>query len=179
MIASPLDVWDYAFLACLFTGFLCGLTLLVIILGLPDKIAVARNHPDAEATHLMGWVGFLAIIPWIQALIWAFKPTDKIDIRRYPEAEARATIIWRLAAGCSAAVAALLPPSRFTLAKIFPARSAVARQRSRKRAALPRLGLTPVAAARAFCISGPVFADPILAARARCRPDLCRSGVRR
>lgn len=63
MITSPLDVWDYAFLACLFTGFLCGLTLLVIILGLPGKIAVARNHPDAEAMQLMGWVGFLAIIP--------------------------------------------------------------------------------------------------------------------
>ena len=28
-----------------------------------------------------------AIVPWIQALIWAFKPTDKIDIRRFPEAE--------------------------------------------------------------------------------------------
>ena len=87
----PLDVWDYAFFGCLFTGVLCGLSLLVIILGLPGKIAVARNHPDAEAVHLMGWVGFLAVIPWIQALIWAFKPTDKIDIRRYPEAEAAAT----------------------------------------------------------------------------------------
>lgn len=91
LITSPLDVWDYTFFAVLFTGVLCGLTLLVIILGLPGKIAVARNHPDAEAVHLMGWVGFLAVIPWIQALIWAFKPTDKIDIRRYPEEEARAT----------------------------------------------------------------------------------------
>jgi len=35
----------------------------------------------------MGWIGFLAIVPWIQALIWAFKPTDKIDIRNLPEAE--------------------------------------------------------------------------------------------
>jgi hypothetical protein len=32
----------------------------------------------------MGWVGFLAVVPWIQALIWAFKPTDKVDIRRFP-----------------------------------------------------------------------------------------------
>jgi hypothetical protein len=22
---------------------------------------------------MMGWVGFLAIVPWIQAFIWAFK----------------------------------------------------------------------------------------------------------
>lgn len=29
----------------------------------------------------MGWIGFLAVVPWIQALIWAFKPTDVIDIR--------------------------------------------------------------------------------------------------
>jgi hypothetical protein len=27
---------------------------------------------------------------WIQAFIWAFKPTDVIDIRRFPKAEAKA-----------------------------------------------------------------------------------------
>jgi hypothetical protein len=26
-------------------------------------------------------------MPWIQALIWAFKPTDVIDIRRFPRQE--------------------------------------------------------------------------------------------
>ena len=35
----------------------------------------------------MGWVGFLAVIPWVQAFIWAFKPTSVIDIRRFPKAE--------------------------------------------------------------------------------------------
>jgi hypothetical protein len=39
----------------------------------------------------MGWVGFMAIVPWIQALIWAFKPTNVIDIRRFPEEERRET----------------------------------------------------------------------------------------
>ena len=29
-------------------------------------------------------------MPWIQAFIWAFKPTDVVDIRRFPEQEARA-----------------------------------------------------------------------------------------
>ena len=38
----------------------------------------------------MGWVGFLAVVPWIQAFIWAFKPAQIIDIRRYPKAEAEA-----------------------------------------------------------------------------------------
>ena len=32
----------------------------------------------------MGWVGFLAVVPWIQALGWAFKPTDVIDVRYLP-----------------------------------------------------------------------------------------------
>src|SRR5512132_3395248 len=26
----------------------------------------------------MGWAGFLLIVPWIQAFIWAFKPTDVV-----------------------------------------------------------------------------------------------------
>ncbi len=41
--------------------------------------------------NLMGWVGFLAIVPWIQTLIWAFKPTDVVDIRRFPRQEQIAT----------------------------------------------------------------------------------------
>ncbi len=30
------------------------------------------------------------ILPWIQAFIWAFKPTDIVDIRRFPKEEAKA-----------------------------------------------------------------------------------------
>jgi len=26
-------------------------------------------------------------VPWINALIWAFKPTDVIDVRRFPRQE--------------------------------------------------------------------------------------------
>ena len=29
-------------------------------------------------------------MPWIQAFIWAFKPTDIVDIRRFPAEEAQA-----------------------------------------------------------------------------------------
>ena len=35
----------------------------------------------------MGWVGFLAVVPWIQALGWAFKPTTVIDVRYLPREE--------------------------------------------------------------------------------------------
>lgn len=79
--------WDWITLACVVIsviGFLYGL---IWLLGLPGRIAIARNHPDAEAVYTMGWVGFIAIVPWIQALIWAFKPTNKIDIRYFPEQE--------------------------------------------------------------------------------------------
>ncbi len=79
--------WDFITLACLLVSVLGFLIFLVWLLGLPGRIAIARNHPDAEAVYTMGWVGFLAIVPWIQALIWAFKPTDKIDIRRLPDEE--------------------------------------------------------------------------------------------
>ena len=67
-----------------------GVGLAVFVLGLPGRIAIARNHPEAEAVNLMGWLGFMAIVPWIQAFIWAFKPTDVIDIRRFPPEEQRA-----------------------------------------------------------------------------------------
>jgi hypothetical protein len=37
--------------------------------GLAGRIAIARKHPEAEAVNLMGWAGFLAIVPWIKALV--------------------------------------------------------------------------------------------------------------
>ena len=67
------------------------LVLAVFILGLPGRIAIARKHPETDAVNLMGWVGFMAIVPRIQALIWAFKPTDVVDIRHLPEDTARDT----------------------------------------------------------------------------------------
>ena len=82
--------WDIITLAC---GVVCifgFLAFLIFMLGLPGRIAVARNHPDAEAVYAMGWTGFLAIVPWIQAFIWAFKPTDIVDIRRFPDEEREA-----------------------------------------------------------------------------------------
>ena len=79
--------WDYVTFAALFIiGAAIGGAVL-LILGLPGKIAIARKHPEAEAVNLMGWVGFLGVVPWIQALIWAIKPTDVVDIRRFPREE--------------------------------------------------------------------------------------------
>ena len=66
-----------------------GLAGLVWLAGLPGRIAIARKHPDAEAVKLMGYAGFLMAVPWIQAFIWAFKPTNIVDIRRFPTEEAK------------------------------------------------------------------------------------------
>ena len=61
--------------------------LAVLILGLPGRIAIARKHPDADAINTMGYLGFLAVVPWMQAFIWAFKPTTVIDVRYFPKQE--------------------------------------------------------------------------------------------
>jgi ABC-type antimicrobial peptide transport system permease subunit len=87
MLGFDLDMWDYITFAALFLLCVLALIAIVFVLGLPGRIAIARKHPDAQAVNIMGWVGFLAIVPWIQAFIWAFKPTQVIDIRRYPPAE--------------------------------------------------------------------------------------------
>ena len=59
----------------------------VFVLGLPGRIAIARKHPDAEAINMMGWFGFMAVMPWMQAFMWAFKPTNVVDIRYFPKQE--------------------------------------------------------------------------------------------
>jgi hypothetical protein len=89
MLGFELDFWDYLTFASLLIAGVAGLLIVVLVAGLPGKIAIARKHPDAEAVQIMGYAGFLPVAPWIQAFIWAFKPTDIVDIRRFPAAEAR------------------------------------------------------------------------------------------
>ena len=81
--------WDYVTFGVLALLVLSGLITVVWLAGLPGRIAIARKHPDAEAVKMMGYAGFLAAVPWIQAFIWAFKPTDIVDIRRMPREEAK------------------------------------------------------------------------------------------
>jgi hypothetical protein len=85
-----LDFWDYVTFATFAIIGFAGVLLGIFMLGLPGRIAIARKHPEAEAVRLMGYLGFLAVVPWIQAFMWAFKPTDIVDVRRLPAAEARA-----------------------------------------------------------------------------------------
>ena len=91
LLGFDVSGWDYLTFLAMFIIGVAFLALVIFILGLPGRIAIARNHPDADAVNAMGWVGFLAVVPWIQAFIWAFKPTTIIDIRNLPEEERRET----------------------------------------------------------------------------------------
>jgi hypothetical protein len=46
--------------------------LVVLIGGIPGRIARAANHPQAEAINLLAWIGLLTLgIGWFVALVWA------------------------------------------------------------------------------------------------------------
>ena len=81
LVGFRVDAWDYLTFAATFIIVAAVLTLAVLILGLPGGIA----------DNLMGYIGILAVVPWVKALTWAFKPTDVIDIRYMPGEERRDT----------------------------------------------------------------------------------------
>ncbi len=87
MLGFKLDLWDYLTFAVVVALIAAVLAVAVFVLGLPGRIAIARKHPDAEAINIMGWLGFLAVVPWMQAFMWAFKPTQVVDIRYFPKQE--------------------------------------------------------------------------------------------
>ena len=89
LLGFKLDFWDYATFVVLFLLVMSALVFLVWVAGLPGRIAIARKHPDAEAVKVMGYAGFLTVVAWMQAFIWAFKPTEIVDIRRFPKEEAK------------------------------------------------------------------------------------------
>src|SRR5215469_6892111 len=91
MLGFSLDIWDYLTFLVLLIAISPFIALVIFILGLPRRIAVSRRHPEAEAVNIMGWAGAFAVLPWIRAFIWAFKPTEVIDIRYLPEATRRET----------------------------------------------------------------------------------------
>ena len=77
MLGFDLDIWDYLTFLVLMVAGLGVLVALVWLAGLPGRIAIARNHPEAEAVRLMGYAGFFTVVVWLKAFLWAFKPTRK------------------------------------------------------------------------------------------------------
>ncbi len=92
LLGFDLDFWDYVTFVTIMILVVAGVVVYCWLAGLPGRIAIARKHPEAEAVKLLGWAGLLpTIYPWVQAFIWAFKPTDIMDIRRFPREEQRAS----------------------------------------------------------------------------------------
>lgn len=83
---SGLDIFAILVLIIL---LLAGVAIWVVLAMLPGKIAKSRNHPQAEAINVGGWLGaLLAGVLWPVFLIWAYtKP-----IRITGEAEASSEI---------------------------------------------------------------------------------------
>lgn len=56
--------------------------LIVYKLGsLPGDIARARNHPQAEAISICGWMGIITLVLWPIAMVWAhLKPAAESGV---------------------------------------------------------------------------------------------------
>lgn len=59
---------------------------LVVLLGnMPGDIARKRQHPQAEAISVLGWIGIITMgLGWFVAIVWAYykpEPADA-DIKR-------------------------------------------------------------------------------------------------
>ena len=59
---------------------LIGIWIFVELAKLPGAKASERNHPQAEAINVLGWIGLLfGGVPWLIALVWAFtKPAPML-----------------------------------------------------------------------------------------------------
>ena len=89
LLGFSLDAWDYATFAAIMVIVFAALGFAVFVLGLPGRIAIARNHPEADAVNLMGWLGFVAVVPWISGADLGVQ-ADRCD--RHPQpARGRAT----------------------------------------------------------------------------------------
>ena len=87
LLDRSLNIYDYLTFAAIILMIVVLLAIILFIMGLPGRIAIARNHPHAEAVKIMGWMGFLAVVPWVHAFMWAFHDSMTVDLRRTPKEE--------------------------------------------------------------------------------------------
>ncbi len=84
---TGLDIFAMFVLAILVSSAL----IIFIVLGmLPGRIASQRNHPQADAIKIGGWLGLLfGGVLWPLVMIWAYiKPTSTTQvIEKTPEEE--------------------------------------------------------------------------------------------
>jgi len=56
---------------------------LVVVLGrMPGKIARSREHPQADAVGVLGWIGVVTLgLAWPVALVWAYtRPSGEAGV---------------------------------------------------------------------------------------------------
>lgn len=69
-----LDIFALVILAILLVTVVLAIWFLA---GLPGRIALSRNHPQAESVKVAGWCSILLPIPlWPLAMIWAYWQAD-------------------------------------------------------------------------------------------------------
>jgi hypothetical protein len=69
MLGFEHDLRDYGMFLTLAILGIASLITTVFVLGLPGRTAIARKDPDAKAVNTMGWVGFLAVVPYMAAIL--------------------------------------------------------------------------------------------------------------
>lgn len=75
---SGIDIFAWVVLIVLLVSVLVGV---VVLAGLPGKIAKTRGHPQADAIRVAGWVALFGFgVFWPLALVWAFtKPAQTAE----------------------------------------------------------------------------------------------------
>ncbi len=79
---------DFFTFIVLIVSVAAGVWLAVKLGGLPGKIARERQHPQAEAINVCGWLGLITLgLAWPIALVWAFTKPVKTNITEHPAAD--------------------------------------------------------------------------------------------
>lgn len=90
LLGRPLTNYDYMTFVAIILLMGALSSFVIFLMGLPGRIALQRNHPHAEAVKIMGYMGFLVVVPWVHAFMWAFHDSMTVDVRRFPEDERKA-----------------------------------------------------------------------------------------
>ena len=53
--------------------------------GLPGAIARARNHPQADAINVCGWMGIITLVLWPVALAWIYTEPNSHNMSQWAE----------------------------------------------------------------------------------------------
>ena len=85
LLGRSLDGYDYLTFAAVILLLAAFLGLILFLMGPPWRVAIKRNHPHAECVKIMGWMGFLAVVPQVHTFMWAFHDSMSVDVRRFPK----------------------------------------------------------------------------------------------